>query len=213
MDWNATKEQLIREAKAKPGKTAALGGLLVVAIWFWAPLVAGWLPKGQAAPVAPPAIASATTPTAVITPSQMANATAVPSEPSWRDVADWIDEDGLMLAAAAPELFPFGKKEELPPENAAAEEENKKEVKKAIGALTPQELGVRLTSTIVGPRRKLAMIGGRPYLEGRQVTVKSDEMSYSFMIAEIRPQTVVLLRDGQRHVVKIQKENESVIYE
>ncbi len=65
-----------REVKANPTKAAALGGTLVVAVWFWAPLLQQWF-GGDSTP-APAATTASASNTAVPTPAAVTQPPAPP---------------------------------------------------------------------------------------------------------------------------------------
>ncbi|MCA9247869.1 MAG: hypothetical protein KDA42_12155 [Planctomycetales bacterium] len=216
MDWNTTKEQLIREAKAKPGKTAVLGLLLVVAIWFWAPLVAKWLPASDG--TTSPASTSTAAVAAAIVSTPQTREIVNPSQPSptWREVAHWMSQDQMMTAApGVDKVEPFGAAVVQPsPDDSTAVESQPAEIaSKSFAESTPAELGIRLTSTIVGSQKRIAMINGRPYAEGRPFVFRAGDRAIEFQVTRIQAQQIVLSQGEKQHTLKIEKNDENVVYE
>ncbi len=103
MSQNQLIRRLKREATRNPKKFGALGLLLVVALWFWVPLVWGWFHKDEPAPSAagsPTAVAAVP---GISTPNPfIGNKAGKPAGTtySWDQVAEWMEKDPLTKAAA-----------------------------------------------------------------------------------------------------------------
>ncbi len=92
--------RLRRELTASPKKAAMLGLLLLVAVWFWAPLVGKWMGrKDDETPL------TATTETATVTAEPMSTTatTIVPTvtlkqeaKSTWQQVLTWMRSDPKM---------------------------------------------------------------------------------------------------------------------
>jgi hypothetical protein len=186
-------KQLKREATAHPTKAALLGLLAVVALWFWAPLVWGWIAEDDqtiGAVVTEPAAESPAAPSpptsaGARTTSKQSDA---PQHP-WQQLVQWMDSDPRTSAAqAVPEIRdPFvGCKTEV------AERLPEEETEKVQVEVTPQSLGMTLSSTIVGPRRRVALINGKTYRQGQTVTATRDGQEYVFTLTEVHPRRIVL---------------------
>src|SRR5262245_15983252 len=98
-------QKLQREMNASPAKAAGLGLGIVVAIYFWAPLVKGFIwsdaPAAPPVPAAPPAAAApavAAAPVAPAAPGATPPATAAPGY-DWQRYAQMIDEDVRMQSS------------------------------------------------------------------------------------------------------------------
>ena len=194
MNYQRLIRQLRREAVGNPKKAAILGLLALVALWFWAPLVWGWVaPKKKAT------ASSATKTVAVATPESQASThreysdteeSAQQALPAWHEIAKWRKNDPRSLAATwtATQRDPF-----TPVENKSAEN-----LDNLDNDLTPERLGMVLSSTIVGPQHRVAVINGETYSPGATVTVTSSGKTIQFVLAEIHPRRIVLMRGGQR---------------
>jgi hypothetical protein len=199
---NQLIRRLKREATRNPKKFGALGLLLVVALWFWVPLVRGWFHKDEPAPSA------AGTPTAVAavpgisTPNPViGNKAGKPAGAtySWDQVAEWREKDPLTKAAATlpARRNPFRASQEIVAIETAREQQPKKRAPEAP-AVTAAELGLKLTGTIVGPKQSVALINGRTYRQGTQVACEKGGNHYSFRLVEVRRKDVVLECRGAR---------------
>ena len=180
-----------------------LGVLLIVAIWFWAPLVSKWMGKGtDDVPPAPTTSEEANSTTsnnsvAATTSSETTTPTKT-AAPKWQQILKWMRNDPHMQpksseSAAHDPFFPSASR-------MVAHEE------KPVGPpptpeLTPQQAGIVVQSTAIGPRTKTALINGRPYHEQQNVTAPNGHDR--FLLVEIRPNGIVLDRDGNRFELKI----------
>lgn len=201
-----------REAAKNPKKALVLGLLVLVALYFWAPLVVGWFRSEAGASgdptqemailgsvgTSPASSAAASAETGAAAAEDSATAAA---RRAWRELAEWIDQDTRMVPVSAvgwprdPFVLPAA-------EEQVAEEPSAAEVA-AQQAVTPQSLGLTLSSTVVGARRRIARIAGKNYGEGDTVEATKDGRSYAFLVASVTPRRVVLSREGQRYELTI----------
>ncbi|HEX4131330.1 MAG TPA: hypothetical protein VHZ24_14920 [Pirellulales bacterium] len=194
-------KQLGRELKANRQKAAALGVLALVAGWFWYPLLFKKSSAGEAqAAAANPAAATAPTPAAgsTIAPTSGSDP-AVP----WHDVARWIDQDPHMQPAnIGDELAhnPFESHVASNAQRAAADAELAKVAAQAN--LSPADLGLTLTSTIVGRHRRAALISGEVYELGEDVPAAG---GLRFHVKRIERSKVTLSRDGRDYALNLRK--------
>jgi hypothetical protein len=207
-----------REAKANPKKAAILGLLLVVAIYFWAPLVAGWCSKGSAeSPVAtlpgekppfePPAGATSA---GLITMAVPIDAAPKPTDAarqhSWQNLVQWMEQDPRMVAAGLPlaNRDPF-----LAPHAERPMPQPKESHAHAEPELTPQNLNFVLSGTVVGAGRHVARINGKSYEQGKpiELSAKDGKQHWTFTLAEVDARRVVLERQGKRYEVKLEPGN------
>jgi hypothetical protein len=188
MSLARVQKQLMRDLKRSPAKAGALLLLCVVALYFWAPLVAGWFGKTPAkAAMQPEAGAMPVTPAAVASP-------AVATVP-WQKVIEGMESDRRMQSAQLGALNspPFGLQR---PDAADPDEAPQQPAAAAIAAdMNLSELGLKLSSTMLGSRRRVAVINGRPYAEGVELEVGSDLV---FLVARVTERSVLLERDGKR---------------
>jgi hypothetical protein len=218
--------KLRREVKANPLKATILAVLLVVAIWFWVPLVEKWCsaspvlaPDGNAtvasgsgsSGAASAPVAVGTTATAVAATTTSTNAVEAKTVEGvktvnypWQVVVKRLEKDPRMTSVVDLGNWrdPFGPSAV---EVAAAAE--KKEAEKQLAAkkktkaaqleeLTPAGAGLTLASTIIRPQRSVAMINGQVYYEGN--FVPANDGNGGFIVADIRPRQIVLERNGKR---------------
>ena len=194
MSLGKLAKKLRREATANPKKAAVLGILAVVSLYFWIPLVSGWMSNEDSQPAATSQTAAAAKPSS---PASVVNPATKKNDLSWRLIDRWIDNDPRMMAATHISTLrdPF----EIPkPEVAeAAKEAETATVKTTI---SPDEAGLKLTGTLIGPRGRIAQINGKNYIEGQNVEVENREtmVKAAFKLSEIRPRGVVLQSDGKR---------------
>jgi hypothetical protein len=202
---NKLGKRLHRELKANPKKAAVLGLLAVGALWFWVPLVSNWVsPKktttsGANKAAAVPVAGAPAAPAAVgITENKR------PSH-SWEQIVALIEGDprtrSVTKLPGRPNPF-----HEVRPEEEQQRVAGEKETKKAKMAETPpdpQSLGMVLSSTIVGPDRRVALVNGKAYPEGGQVILGGGERPTEFRITQVHPKGVVLERNGKSFEVSL----------
>jgi hypothetical protein len=196
---NKLVKRLRREVLANPKKGALLGLMVLVGVYFWAPLVAGWL--GDKPPQATAtAGASAGFPLNLLNPS---TPTAKPNdkaavEQPWHVYSDWMDRDPRKQPARprAEARDPFQRVQEV-----VRQEPKKVEPpKKAVAAAPP---ALSLEGTLLGRDRRVAVINGRIYREGDKVQVTSQGQTVVLQLAEVRHQAAVLIYEGARLDVKM----------
>lgn len=178
-----------REAAASPKKAAVLGLTLLVAGYFWAPLV--WrLAQGEPKP------SESATPAGALLPTEQASRMA-PVESKrhtsspWYRIVEWIDSDPLrkVVLDGAAERNPFqGAKDDA--------NEGNKPVTVIETPRTPEKLGLTLTSTIIGQERSAASIGGKVYVEGETVQKKVGGGVVNVRLVEVRRRSARVEIDG-----------------
>lgn len=200
-------KQLRREAARNPAKAGVLGLLVVVALWFWAPLVWGWIGPGEAssqpASESPSAVSVATE--AGLGAASPAPAVATTKMPTytWQQLAEWRRQDPLTTAADTLRL----RRDPFHAVEAEVADEEVKPVQEVIQpvVLKPEDLGLKVTSTVVGPARRVALINGRTYQEGQVIRCGREGQEIAFQLVEVQPRHVVLERDGHRFELAIPK--------
>ena len=209
MDLKKVAKQLRREIITNPKRAAILGVLVVVALWFWAPLVWGWIAEDDPAVEATAEQSAADSATTLPTDSP-AQSDTMPKEAEsprhpWHQLVQWMDNDPRTSAATLmfPQRDPF-----LAPKTAVVEdqpedqpEDEPEEVQQE--EVTPQGLGMVLSSTIVGPDRRVARINGKSYQEAGTVKLTKDGQQIEFTLVKVYPRRVVLERDGKLFELKI----------
>jgi hypothetical protein len=177
--------QLKKEIKTNPKRAALLACLCGVGIYFWAPLVAGWvMPKDNQVVAAPAkksgSAAPATTPgsqSKSATPGSPAGTTSTPWTELWAAIQnDSRTKPAVGLASTIDPFRPFPVPEEVAEneETGGTDKTTKQtEAAKALATTpneaTPKSLGMKLTGTIVGSGRRAAVIDGKVVPEGAMV--------------------------------------------
>lgn len=198
MSVNRWIKQLRREAARNPAKAGVLGLLLVVALWFWAPLVWGWIGSREGtsrpSPTQPPQATSEAR-----GPAPAATAKIAPAA-TWQQLVEWRKQDPQTAAADTLKTRrdPF---HAIPAP--VVQEEVKAAPKVAPVVLTPEQLGLKLSSTVVGSDRRVALINGRIFREGQVIKCGKETQEILFRLAEIHSRHVVLERDGHRFELAI----------
>ncbi len=203
---------------ANPKKAAILGLLGLVALYFWAPLIWGWVaketPDGQ-----PPSYDSATTET----PPAWAQTAEQPTSDgekttaekhSWDEIDKWIKQD--------PNTSPAGGFANLrdpflvPVKEVAKAETDEEEQEEAVVQpepelpdATPAEMGLVLSSTIIGSKRSTAIINGRFFAQGQTIEASKDGQPISFVLVEVHPRKVVLRRGDKNFDLTIPRSTNS----
>ncbi|MEN6497037.1 MAG: hypothetical protein ABFD16_22315 [Thermoguttaceae bacterium] len=197
MSANRWIKQLRREAARNPAKAGVLGLLVVVALWFWAPLVWGLVgsreESSQPSPTGSPLATRD-----VSSPAPASTATAAPAA-TWQQLVEWRKRDPRTTAAdmLKTRRDPF---HAIP---SAVVQEEVKAVPVVQVVITPEQLGLRLSSTVVGSDRRVALINGRIYREGQVLKCGKEAQEILFRLAEVHSRHVVLEREGHRFELAI----------
>ena len=188
MNLQKLSKKVRRELTRNPKKTSVLALLALVACYFWAPLIFGWLApdaspnadeaaQADATDAASTAAASGLAPATADAATQRAQAQRAALAEQWASIVAAMSKDPLTLPAKDVAAFrdPFetpaghattgtagGDNSQTPHIAAAGEAERE---------LTPQRAGIVLHFTVVGPRDKLARINGQNYREGESIPI------------------------------------------
>ena len=197
MNASKLKKQLVRDLKASPQKAAVLGLLLLAALYFWSPLVVRWLrPEAKTDVAVAEEQAVLEQPAPAVAPSTAPK----PPEHTWQQLVTWMDQDPRMLPAQDAAFLDtaFAAK---PVKVEISDEDEPAEVAAVVEA-SPQSAGLVLSGTLIGSKRRTAMINGRSYTVGSQIEVAP---GVRFAVAEISPKRVVLSRGPQRFELAMAK--------
>jgi len=204
---NRIVKQIQREAKSHPAKAIVLAVLAVVAVCYWTSLAWSWVGDGNEKPVK---TCGSGTPTAEeiaqqdIDPKAIldaelakintANKTDNNTQHGWKQVVEWIEDDPRTVAV---EEMPgradaFETAEE--PQEQNEEDKSKAESKPVIvkPEVTPQQLEMSLSSTLVGLDGGVALIDGKAYRIGQTVTSEKDQHQTPFVLSGIHARYVTL---------------------
>jgi len=202
--------RLFREITVSPKKATILGLLLLVAVWFWAPLVWKWL--------TPKSTSSDETTTPASTPPSGAKPVALDAagdeqseaeKHSWKEVSQWIKSDPRMTAATdlPGRRHPFDPVEPPPSKTVPVDEKKQKETELAVALAQsipdPESLGLVLSSTIVGTDGRAALVNGRTYRVGATIQLDHEGKPIEFRLTEIRSDSIVLQRRKKQFEVRL----------
>jgi len=221
--------RLGKEAKRNPKRAIALGLLAFVAVWFWTPLIVEWIcpkPKITAdkdtASVDAPQSGQSKNTTFLIFQSKTKNSNNQKQEVDWKQLIKWIEVDAKTVAttglAALRDPFTPVKPKLTSPAGTQLSSKAKELQKKTppLAEVTPQSAGLSLSSTIVGPRVRVALINGRTYKQGQFVRVETGDdngedkqASVEFKLLEIQPEQATLERSNKKYTLTITKQKKS----
>lgn len=225
MSLEKLSKQLKRELKANPQKAGMLGVLVLVAGWFWGPLVFKSEEKKK------PAIAASTTaPTTA--GSTTAGTTAIAAAPTsasqdrmeWRTLSSRLQAEPAMRSvpgktAKEEARNPFDAPviTEVEPEEddlyalleAANEvglfDEEKPVISKEMTSAALNAYPLRLSSTLVGPRARTAIINGKAYRQGKSIG-KINEVE--LVLEYVDPRSATIAWNGAKRELRIPKPGE-----
>ena len=231
MSANKLLHKLSREVKRNPKRAGVLGLLVVVALWFWAPLILGWIiPEPDPATTQTIADDGTTTPdrskdeAATTKVKTDDNTNTQKGAKDWKQLVEWIESDALTVAttglATLRDPFTPVKQEATSAQaqlSAKAEELQKK--LQQSPDITPQSVGLTLSSTIVGPHVRVALLNGRTYKQGQLIKVGTNEdktgdgkTSIEFKLLDIQPEQVTLERSNKKYTLTITKQKNSGLF-
>jgi hypothetical protein len=201
MSLSRVQQQLIRDIKRSPAKAAVLALLCVVALYFWAPLVFGWFGKEK------PKTAKTSKTDApleiVQTQTYASGAPAPVAQPTvpWQSLVEGVRNDPRMqsVTLAVLQTEPFGLVQTQTPDPG---ETTQPTASKPKPQLDPAQLGLKLSSTMLG-RRRVAVINGRPYVEGSEVEAEGEVV---LVVARVTDRSVLLEHEGQRFELTIARQ-------
>lgn len=197
--------QLRRDIAANPKKAAALGVMIVVALYFWGPLIWGWLPANDKTKPKVD-VASLILTDDPADPNQAAKGRSN-SQFRWEKVRQLIGEDSQMASATfdAAWIDPFGKPAPARPET-AAEATTTAAATKSETAPEPTAAGLVLGGIMIGPRTKVATINGEACHEGDTLTVTDTvdkSQNLEFRVARINRRQVEVECQGRTFVLEV----------
>jgi hypothetical protein len=213
VDFGKLKRTMVREFQRSPAKTCVLLGMLPVAGYFIGPLI--WK---QVRPTKTPALAVAR-PVEIAAASPVggavAGATAGAAAVTWKDAATWMEMDSLMQATIPPAARnPFQQaKSEQDLANAKNASAGQLGQENALDNETrPEDLGLRLTATMVGNRIRIATINGKQYQENALINAAAGgapEVNAkplggdAFVLKLVDRKFVILERNGKTYQLQL----------
>jgi hypothetical protein len=186
-------KRIKREARTNPAKAAVLAALLMVALYFWAPLLWNWAGVNATARKAASEREAKPEPPSHSDSQSRAgeNRASGEAKPSWQELQQWqLESPWAKPADLAGFRDPFGMVA------VAAEMESASEEVEQTAAATPEQMiaGVemRLTGTIVSQTDRVALIDGRAYREGDIVDALLEGTTWELEVRRIEPNRVTL---------------------
>ena len=197
-------KQARRDLTATPERAAVLGRMLLVAAYFWGPLLWKWLAPGGKAR------GGKDGQTALILEDDPAEATPQAKPGAlrpfrWEKVRQQIRSDRFMVPAAFEKHWPnpFAPLPVAIPTQQPAEGESQAAIAaaKTETELTPESAGLTLASVAIGPRRRTATISGNTYREGETITAGGGDdkaaTGAAFRLVRVEQKGVELEREGK----------------
>ncbi|MFV1967749.1 MAG: hypothetical protein ACC628_20150 [Pirellulaceae bacterium] len=211
------KKVVYREFTKSPAKTGFLLAMCPIALYFVVPLL---LPEKS------PKIKAGTDQRALVVPSDrppfMPAVETIPTEtaarPAWQELLCWTEQDPLMRPAEWQSEWrdPFHAIRSEPVDDVEEEEETAPEPAAVqVVDKTPEDLGITLTATVVGPQLRLATINKQTYREHDLIPVEEDsddsleprvrEPTAGFTLLKVDRRSVLLSRNGKEFELSIQE--------
>jgi hypothetical protein len=76
-------------------------------------------------------------------------------------------------------------------------------VEQPLLKLSPSEAGLVLSSTIVGPNRRMALVSGKRYGVGDEIKSKKEGQEIVFKLLAVEPKQIILENSGDRFLMKM----------
>ncbi len=205
--------QLKNEIKANLPKAIVLGALLLVGLCMWVPPLVEAMMGDSASPAAATAAATAASTVATATPNADGETdtakteSAEPNEFGWADAERLLQNAPLLqsveVAAIPGDPFRINYDQFAPPvlfeedpEDAKAAGINDSSNRQSASRVLA---GLVLKSTIIGSKRRAALINGKLYFEGKDIHINE----LSFLLAAVYPRKVVLTWGSNKYELAI----------
>jgi hypothetical protein len=202
VDLQKIKNQLVREASKNPKKALFAGLLLVAGLYFWIPLIWGWMNKDHEN-----VELQGATQTVINAPEGQKNhesETAVKENKkanlSWKELVRLINNDPRTHPA---ESLTINRDPFRDPRDAISKKMEEEQEKEILPPASPASLGLNLTSTIIGPQGSIARIAGKTYSLGQTIEMRKEGRNFKFTLTEIRDRRVLLESEGERFELSI----------
>jgi hypothetical protein len=200
-------KQLRRDMSANPKKAAALGLMVLVALYFWGPLVAKWAAasRGQRMNKVNTAALILTDDPAELTHTSRGRTSG---KFRWEKVRQLIRQDPQMVSATfdVSWIDPFGAPTADQSQQVAETLSLAAVDDVATAEVEPSELGIVLGGIMIGPRNRVATINGEACHEGELLAIKDKNdkaVTHRFRVVRIRKSEVVLEEGGRTITVAL----------
>ena len=184
-------------------KAAALGLMVLVALYFWGPLAWKWLSAAGNKRSTKVNMASLILTDDPIDPAQQSK-TRGPGKFRWEKARQLIRQDPRMVTATFDPSWtdPFGEPAAAAAPQDSTAEGAESEVAAAVAAASePATLGIALGSVMIGAHKRVATINGETCHEGETITVadrRDKSVTYRFRVVRIERQSVELDVGGRK---------------
>jgi hypothetical protein len=202
-------KQIGRDATANPKKAALLGVMALLALYFWAPLLAGWIAptKRKAAPTGNLALILTDDPVEATEKTKAAQG----GNFRWEKVHQLMTSDPRMSSAEFDISWesPFAVAAALQ-EITEATEAKDEAIEKAAALskdISPEEAGLVASCVLIGPRRRTVMINGEVYGEQQTIVapVKDGLVGLEFRLVSIGRKEITFEREGRTYSLELMK--------
>jgi hypothetical protein len=199
-------KQLRRDLATNPKKAAALGLMLLVALYFWGPLAWKWFSASGNKRSGKVNLASLILTDDPAEPSQQSKARGG-AKFKWEKARQLIRQDPRMVSAVFDPSWhdPFGKPIS-PVQDSVVEAAQTEAATSAAAIAEAKNLGIVLESVIISLRSRVATINGEACHEGDVITVKDKQhkgTTYRFRVVRIRRQGVDLEVGGRTFTLEL----------
>jgi hypothetical protein len=226
MNADKLAKQLKKELTRNPKKTAALGLVTLVALWFWAPLAWKWIggdPKKKARRAAAE-LAQANAPPVVDPAIAPENTSPALPKIAWTTLLERMEKDEHMDSAILPPQArdPFAmtpSEEQLVAATPQPTDGSLTPSHIALAEPTPEAMGLTLEATLVSRHSLRATISGKTYRVGDTVKVSTaaapeapdattamPAKGVEYQLESIESQRVVLSRQGKDYPLVLKRE-------
>ncbi|ADB18294.1 hypothetical protein Psta_3633 [Pirellula staleyi DSM 6068] len=180
MKLDKLSKQLRRDLAANPKRAIVLGLMVVVALYFWAPLVWGWMKPTSSGGKS--AVAKSTSEPLVEATADASVTKSKKKSIRWELLAVQMAGDPRMKPLRASVIRDPFQWKEPPPSNVSSEatdELAQASVKPLAPSVKPtaESLGLKLESVLVSSRGNVAMINGRVAREGQSINISASDAS------------------------------------
>jgi len=204
-------KQLRRDVAANPKKAAALGLMLVVALYCWGPLVWSWMSSNQGKKTDQAQLANLILTDDPLEPADKAKNRSK-ARFRWEKVRPLLAQDPRMVSATFEDVWidPFGKPVIATDQSGepGAPGGTTMVATSEAALTTPAEMGLTLSSVAIGPRRRAATISGERYYVGDEITSTNKDSGLptaKFRVAKITSQGVELERNGKTFMLRLER--------
>ncbi len=207
MKLDKIARQIRRDIAASPKKAAVLGLMVLVALYFWAPMIWGWIKADDAGALA---VASASEVILEDEPIDPVKATKKEGRTfSWEKVRRKMAADPRMTPAVYEASWsdPFLRSDVATGAGSVAAKAGPQTL--ASTPIDPAALGLKLTSVAISAQRRVALISGEKYREGELVPMggmeEASAAGIGFRLTKVGFHEVQLEYQGQTYTLELSR--------